>query len=73
MTWAAFTKTAYKAAREWGMQPSEFWKLSPAEWWAEFDTKYLAQKRLDKKGGGFSAAEWDDARRRHKAKMNDPG
>ncbi|PTW43894.1 MULTISPECIES: hypothetical protein [Rhodovulum] len=39
MTWAAFERQAYQAARDWGVQPSEFWAMSPAEWWAEADAK----------------------------------
>lgn len=71
MTWAALVRNAYRAAREWGIQPSEFWAMSPAEYWAEFDTKYeMAQRLKDggKQGGKspFSQAEWEDARRRHK-------
>lgn len=40
--------------------------MSPAEWWLEYDTKIAAHKRLTKGAGGFSAAEWDAARRLHK-------
>lgn len=69
MTWAAFVKTAYQAAREWGIQPSEFWALSPAEWWAEFDSKMRAQKRMKIGMGGVSQADWDEAVRKHKAKV----
>jgi len=46
VTWAAFVKRAYQAARDWGIQPSEFWKMSPWEWWTEFESKMEAQKRL---------------------------
>ena len=79
MTWAAFVRKAYQAARDWGMQPSEFWRLSPWEWWAELDAKIEAQERIDEalneakggkaKGGGFSRAEWDKARAKHSEKM----
>jgi hypothetical protein len=58
------------------MQPSEFWNLSPAEYWAEFDSKVRTARRVQEladgakggkaKGNGFSAQEWDDARRRFK-------
>ena len=47
------------------------------DWWVELDAKINEGKRLDEitkggpKGGGFSQAEWADARARHKAKMND--
>lgn len=69
MTWAAFVKTAYKAARGWGVQPSEFWQMSPREWWWEFDSNLAAHKRMTPGRGGFSVAEWDDARRRHKERF----
>lgn len=69
MTWAAFVKSAYQAARNWDMQPSEFWALSPLEWWWEFDARMAAQKRLTNKGGGFSGADWEAARKRHKERM----
>lgn len=69
MTWADFVRTAYKSARSWGMQPSEFWSLSPQEWWWEFDEKLLEHKRLTKKGGGLSQADWEAARRKHKERM----
>lgn len=71
MTWAAFVKRAYQAARDWGMQPSEFWGLSPQEFWWEFDAKLAVQKAIEKQQGGkagFTGAEWADARRRHKEK-----
>ncbi len=79
MTWAAFTRRAYQAARTWGIQPSEFWRLSPCDWWAEFDAKMDEADRMEeltaksgfapKGGGGFSKAEWDKARRIHAEKM----
>lgn len=78
MTWAAFVKRAYQAARDWGMQPSEFWALSPWEWWIELDAKIEASKRIEerigeaksgKKGGGFTNAEWAAARKKHAEKM----
>lgn len=60
------------------MQPSEFWQLSPGEWWWELDSKIESNRKLReitktaKPGfGGFTGAEWDAARARHKAKMND--
>lgn len=77
MTWAAFERNAYQAARSWGMQPSEFWVLPVCDWWVELDGKIAENKRIEDltKGGsarsGFSQAEWADARARHKAKMND--
>lgn len=75
MTWAAFERSAYQAARSWGIQPSEFWALPINDWWIELDAKIEESNRLKemaeghkKQGGGFSRAEWDDARKRHKAK-----
>jgi len=44
--------------------------MSPAEWWAELDSKIEVSKRLTKQTGGFTQAEWAEARRQHKAKMN---
>ena len=78
MTWAAFVKRAYQAARDWGMQPSEFWGLSPWEWWTELDAKVAEsraiEERIDgakagKSGGTFSKAEWTEARRKHAEKI----
>ena len=74
MTWAAFVRTAYQAARDWGMQPSEFWRLSPWEWWSELDAKMKAQEQIEKimgkgKSAGFSSGEWDAARKKHSEKM----
>lgn len=58
------------------MQPSEFRDLSPGEWWAEFDSRMDANDRMQdaveqaktggRAGGGFTSAEWADARRRFK-------
>lgn len=70
MTWAAFVKSAYQAARGWDIQPSEFWSMTPQEWWWEFDQRLLDHKRLTKKGGGLSEADWADARKRHKERMS---
>lgn len=69
MTWADFVKTAYKTARDWGMQPSEFWNLSPQEWWWEADAKIRLGKQLKIGRGGISEADWEDARKRHQEKM----
>lgn len=69
MTWADFVKTAYKAAREWGIQPSEFWAMSPTEWWWEADSKIAFSRQTTKGAGGFSQAEWAEARRKHREKM----
>lgn len=74
MTWAAFERMAYQAARSWGMQPSEFWQLPVADWWAELDA-HIVESRMVKeqveraKGGGkgrsaFTGAEWQEARRK---------
>lgn len=75
MTWAAFERSAYQAARSWGIQPSEFWNMAISDWWVELDAKIEESRRLEgltgnKKGGGFSQAEWAKARAKHKAKMN---
>lgn len=60
------------------MQPSEFWALPVADWWAEFDGHVSESRRMEekmgemrtgKKGGAFSKAEWDAARKRHSEKM----
>ena len=75
MTWAAFVRKAYQAARDWGIQPSEFWRLSPWEWWVEFDAKVAESRRIEersggnKSGGGFSKSEWNAARKKHAEKM----
>lgn len=77
MTWAVFARRAYQAARDWGIQPSEFWTLSPAEWWAEFDAKMEAHDRIEEaigkagkpKQAGFTKAQWDAARKAHTEKM----
>lgn len=50
MTWAAFERQAYQAARDWGVQPSEFWAMSPAEWWAEADAKIRESRAVQGKG-----------------------
>lgn len=75
MTWAAFARRAYQAARDWGVQPSEFRALSPAEWWAEFDARMEANDRIEeavaeaKRGKqGFTKAEWDAARKAYSEK-----
>lgn len=46
------------------------------EWWAEFDAKMDERDRMEEwaaqqsgKGGGFTKAEWAEARRKHKEKM----
>lgn len=53
------------------MQPSEFWSLSSQEFWWEYDTKIESHKRTQKGLGGHSIAEWEEARRKHRKKMND--
>jgi hypothetical protein len=63
----------YTAAREWGMQPSEFWSLSPIEFWWEFDAKVKVQKRLEKQSspaGKFTEAEWEAARQKFREMEN---
>lgn len=69
MTWAGFVKAAYKSARDWGIQPSEFWAMSVAEWWWEADAKIRLSKKMTKGTGGISQADWEDARKRHKERM----
>lgn len=79
MTWAAFERSAYQAARSWGMQPSEFWALPVADWWAELDAHIAEARRLEDRlkdakagkvgGSAFSEAEWAAARKRHAEKM----
>lgn len=73
MTWAAFQRGAYQAARSWGIQPSEFWKMPIADWWVELDAQLDQADRIKeitegakKPGGKFSGAEWADARKRFK-------
>lgn len=45
-------------------------------WWLEFDDKLRESKAVEesvsksKVRAGFSSAEWDDAKRRHREKMN---
>ena len=60
MTWAAFERQAYQAARDWGIQPSEFWSLSPAEWWAELDAKIREQRAMEKGAGGGKRVKWTE-------------
>jgi hypothetical protein len=47
--------------------------MSPEEWWLEFDSRLAAQKRVSKGAGGFTAAEWDEARRKHREKVKHDG
>ena len=61
------------------MQPSEFWRLPIDDWWCEFDAKMAEARAMEEKmaeaqggkakGGGFTKAEWEDARRRHKERQ----
>lgn len=47
--------------------------MSIQEWWWEYDTRLEQHERIknaSQNGGKFSGPEWDDARRRHKEKMN---
>lgn len=47
--------------------------MSTEEFWWEFDShakEAEGLKQYKKDAGGFSAAEWEDARRRHTEKMN---
>lgn len=44
--------------------------MSPEEWWAELDRRVEISERLKQGTGGFTGAEWAEARRKHKAKMN---
>lgn len=69
MTWADFVKQAYRSARDWGVQPSEFWALSPREWWWEADDKIRQAKAMRIGMGGHSELEWEEARKRHREKM----
>ncbi len=57
------------------MQPSEFWELSLTEFWWEFDSHVMKNDKVktESKGPGpgrFSRAEWQEARRLHREKMN---
>jgi hypothetical protein len=47
--------------------------MSPEEWWLEFDSRLAAQKRVTKGAGGFTSAEWDAARRKHREKVKHDG
>jgi len=73
VTWARFVKTAYRLARDWGIQPSEFWGMSPWEWWMEFDAKIETNRRIEemksptRKVG--TSADWDRAWEAHREKM----
>jgi hypothetical protein len=50
-----------------------------SDWWVEFDAKLAESRAMDEKmeeartgkpkGGGFSKAEWAEARRRHKERQ----
>lgn len=79
MTWAAFERNAYQAARSWGIQPSEFWQLPVADWWVELDAKLVEARQMEERldqaktgksaRGAFTNAEWDAARKKHAEKM----
>jgi hypothetical protein len=43
--------------------------MSVQEWWWEADSKIEVSKRTTKKAGGFTEAEWDAARRKHRERM----
>lgn len=63
-------QSAYSlAVADWSISPTEFWRMSPQEWWWLFDHKHSQMKSTKKGLGGFSEAEWDDARARHREKM----
>ena len=64
MTWAAFCRGAYQAARGWGIQPAEFWAMSLWEWWAEFDAKIEEQKAMKGATAKWSPEELERVRRR---------
>lgn len=58
--------------RTFGLQPSEFWGMSVSEWWWLFDATIEHAKSLKDHGrASTSEFDWEDARRRHKEKMND--
>lgn len=70
MTWAAFSKGAFKAALEWGIQPGEFWNMSPREWWWAFDAKVALAKKMKAETGKLGSADaWEKARAIHREKM----
>lgn len=62
------------------MQPSEFWSLPVSDWWVELDAHIAEAKQLEakmdeaksgrKSGSVFSADQWEDAKRRHKERLN---
>lgn len=73
MTWADFERSAYKASRNWDMQPSEFWGISPQEWWWEYDMRVAEAEEVKKaigKNKTTATPDWDRLRKLHKAKMN---
>ena len=58
------------------MQPSEFWKLPICDWWTELDGKIEQNRKIEEQireasgeKTGPTEADWEDARRRHRAKM----
>lgn len=75
MTWAAFERSSYQAARSWGIQPSEFWKLPVYDFWAELDAKVIEAEKLREMTAGqktsgnvFSREDWEAARAKHREK-----
>lgn len=43
--------------------------MSPQEWWWEADMRISIHRKMTPAAGGFSEAEWADARKRHREKM----
>ena len=77
MTWAVFVDHAYCAARDWGHSWRDFMDLPIPFWWTEFDGKLRMQKKLEQAEsgktpglGGFSKADWAEAKKRHKEMKN---
>lgn len=57
---------AFKLARTWDVQPSEFWQMSPTEFWWEYDARARQRKMSEPGLGGASKFEWEEARKRFK-------
>lgn len=47
----------YLAARNWGIQPSEFWEMTMAEWFLEAGQYMEMQEQAPKVPGKLSDAE----------------
>lgn len=77
MNWAGFVESCYVAARSWGHSWQDFLDLPIPMWWLEFDYHVKHSKQVDRSLkeqkiglGGFTEAEWEDARKAFKRKKS---